>query len=611
MTDPVAAECPPRRWLEWAFVGSIGIAVGAWLATPHRHASATEGSRSGSRALEGTAVRATRSLVRGNAFPDGVVALTWDDGPDAESLSLARYLHAQRISATFFVVGEWIDRTSMEPGIGTNIYETGYERMPVLADLVELGHRLGGHTQNHVLLEADGLATSAATEQLVRSQRATDPFVTNELRMFRAPGGAWGDRAARATDDPFFDRPYVVGPVHWDIDVHDWDASLYGRGSPASEIEPGPVGPRVRAEVMARRYLDVIERTKRGVVLLHDRVGHVGSRYALDLARTLVPSLVARGYVFAAPVLAFSPVRERYRAPSDVVLAAVTDVDGDGRADICRREGRSLFCARASSERDGPNAMATVGFAPEKLFARLPDGSREFAFGNVRGHGAADLCVVTEGRIDCQRGAAGPFERWQALDAETARMPPASMQLGDIDGDGRADACLLTNRGIVCATSTGSSFGAWKVWLPATDDDARRRHHGVARSAAVESHEIELADVDGDHLADACRRSSRGVFCALSNGHGFGRMRRWSSPGDFGNESVVRFADLNGDGRSDACAAAPDGVRCALSDGQAFKRASTWSPVQTTDVRLGDLTADGRADLCVLAGSGVACGMAP
>src|SRR5262249_36623358 len=92
---------------------------------------------------------AARGDGRGADFPDGVVALTWDDGPDAGTLALARWLHADHVSGTFFVVGEWIDGVSDEPGVGPRVHESGYAVLPILETLVRLGHRLGSHTRNH------------------------------------------------------------------------------------------------------------------------------------------------------------------------------------------------------------------------------------------------------------------------------------------------------------------------------------------------------------------------------------------------------------------------------------------------------------------------------
>lgn len=250
-----------------------------------------------------------RPPVLGDGFPDGVLALTWDDGPDVGTTELARDLADAKVAATFFVVGEWLPGVSEEPGFGERVYTTGFEHLPVLPELLALGHRIGSHTQNHVLLGSASAVTIA--EQLGQAQHEIDPLLTNELRLFRAPGGAWTRSSAAALTDPFLAG--VVGPIHWDIDAKDWESSVYCRSErPSEECEPGPLGwPRVKAAVVAARYVALAERRRRGIVLFHDRVGDVGSRYAREIARHVVPELARRGFVFAAPVLAFSEVAPR------------------------------------------------------------------------------------------------------------------------------------------------------------------------------------------------------------------------------------------------------------------------------------------------------------
>src|SRR5262249_52819081 len=156
-----------------------------------------------------------------------------------------------------------------------------------------------------------------------------DPFITNELRVFRAPGGAWSASASAAVDgDPLLSG--LVGPVRWDIDGKDWEGSLYCRSSrPAVECERAAPGheARVKPSVIVQRYLAAVEAAGRGVVLLHDRVGHVGSDYALRVARSLVPQLKAKGYVFAAPVLRFSPLAARGPRTPEGALVEASNVE--------------------------------------------------------------------------------------------------------------------------------------------------------------------------------------------------------------------------------------------------------------------------------------------
>jgi peptidoglycan/xylan/chitin deacetylase (PgdA/CDA1 family) len=371
--------------------------------------------------------------IDGRGFPEKVVALTWDDGPDVHTVELARFLREQKVAATFFVVGEWIDKVSSDPGDGKGVFETGHVKMPVLGELVALGHRLGNHTMHHVLLgEADG---PTVVRELARNQAAIDPFLTNELRIFRAPGGSWSDAAARAVDAAP-ELASAVGPLHWDLDRKDWEGSLYCRGSEsAADCEAAAPGGarRVRASVIAKRYLDTITSAGHGVVLLHDRVGHVGSRYALDVARELVPALVARGFVFAPPVLRFGPLERRTteRFGGDL---AVLDVNGDGRGDLCDASG----CALARLEGSPPR----VAFGPKAPHPRAREAKATHA-ADLNGDGRPDACTASAEGIDCALAPATPT-RW--LSGAT----PSAWTLGDVNGDGRADFCATAADGVLC-----------------------------------------------------------------------------------------------------------------------------------------------------------------
>jgi peptidoglycan/xylan/chitin deacetylase (PgdA/CDA1 family) len=393
--------------------------------------------------------RAARPQLDGQSFPDKVLALTWDDGPDAHTFELARYLHREGVSATFFVVGAWKEGVSEEPGQGERVFETGHEVLTVLGDLVALGHRVGNHTRHHVIL--GGAPPGVVGDELRENQRMLDPFQTNQLHLFRAPGGAW-DAAASAVVDADPELARLVGPVRWDVDAKDWEASLYCRSSrPATECEraaPGG-GARVEAAVTAQRYLSSVEAVGHGIVLLHDRVGHVGSDYALRVAEALIPPLVARGYVFAAPVLRFSPL-----APhgAGAITSATSDVDGDHRADRCARRDSGIFCALAD-----------------------------------------------------RSGKLGAFRRWSVEGDFAGAADP--IQLGDINGDGRADVCARSSEGLACALSNGRSFTRATIWLPEMSDAAGWAAYGAT---------IRLGDVNGDGRADVCAEGPDGSVCALA-----------------------------------------------------------------------------------------------
>ena len=567
---------------------------------------------------DGADLPLARPELDGRQFPDGVLALTWDDGPDDETLALAEYLHLRRVSGTFFVVGSWMDGASSDPGFGRDVYATGHEHLPVLGDLVALGHRLGNHTLHHALL---GNASAEVVEyELRENQERIDPYIRNELRIFRAPGGYWSAAASRAVDaDSYLSQ--LVGPLRWDVDAKDWEESVYCQSArPAAECEHrgGRGALRVRADVVARRYLDAIDsarsttgRMGHGIVLLHDRVGDVGSDYALEIARILVPRLEERGYVFAAPLLQLSPPTTRARFAASSKEARVGDVDGDGLADACTLGDGVVECRLAAwdaepAAEDGEPAKGSrvphVGFvAPRARRAVLPAAAGAFELADVDGDRRADACARTLSGIACAlSGAEGfaPVRSW-SISGEL----PEVVRFGDVDGDGRADACGLTPRGVMCARREAGGYAPARVWI-----------RGAPPSAS-EHADLALADVDGDGDADACVATSAGIFCAISTRAAFTRWVKWSS--DLADASQVVFGDLNGDGRADACGLVLGALRCAFSNGKAFTRATTWLQWAPEGVlHPGDINGDGRTDICALLpaderGRPIACAVAP
>jgi hypothetical protein len=285
----------------------------------------------------------------------------------------------------------------------------------VLGELAALHHRLANHTLNHAILSE--ASAERVVQQLRDDEEAIEPHRKGGLRLFRAPGGAWSAAASAAVDgDPELSR--LVGPVRWDIDGKDWECSLYCRSSrPAAECEPAAPGgaSRVKPSVVAQRYLALAESAGHGIVLLHDRVGHVGSSFAMEVARALIPELKKRGFVFAAPVLRFSPLAThadpppapREAAPAgvfdgwavDPATIRTGDINGDGWADVCGRGREGLVCALSN----GASFLR-----PSVWLSEMSDAAGWKPYGQT-------------------------------------------IQLGDVNGDGRADVCGSGPEGPVCA----------------------------------------------------------------------------------------------------------------------------------------------------------------
>ncbi|MCL2777791.1 MAG: FG-GAP-like repeat-containing protein [Polyangiaceae bacterium] len=491
-----------------------------------------------------TSPRAPHARLDGRAFPDKVLALSWDDGPDASTFELAAYLAEQRISATFFVVNSWVDGLSDDPGSGKNVFQTGYESYPIVGDLVALGHRIGNHTLHHVVLR-EAVGEMEIDRELRQNQRALDPFITSELRLFRAPGGGWGPFAENVIDRDSY-LAELVGPVFWDVDRKDWDASLSCAGA-RKDCERGPSTLRTKPSVVAARYLETIERVGHGIVLLHDRVGDVGSTYALTIARTLIPALKARGYVFAAPVLHFSPLTLRLERSANAAPPAfdafdIRDVNGDGRGDVCEPSPGGVDCAVSVLAPSSP-----ADRLQRTIFRRL----EPIPFDDPEG--AMNRAPTTN-----KTQFVGAYGHTPLHEAATSS-PAGPIYVADVTGDGKTDICVASAKaGVECATSDGARFGRLSQWSVTGD---------FSDATNVVLGSVRLADLNGDGRADVCAVTSNGLDCALSTGRAFTKATPWLSHDELVAQGwqlperaeTIRFGDINGDGRADVCGRGQDG----------------------------------------------------
>ena len=114
-------------------------------------------------------------------FRPGVVALTFDDGPDPRwTPRVLDILKAKQVPATFFVVGE------------NALTERG-----LLKRMISEGHEVGSHTYTH-----PNLATTDKTRTLFElnaTQRLFQAFTGRTLKLFRAP--FFGDAEPTTADE--------------------------------------------------------------------------------------------------------------------------------------------------------------------------------------------------------------------------------------------------------------------------------------------------------------------------------------------------------------------------------------------------------------------------
>lgn len=123
------------------------------------------------------------------------VALSFDDGPVADTERLLRILNSRNAKATFYPVGENVQR---------------YPEITRAAALT--GHQIGNHTWDHPNLTT--LSEAEIKSQLSRADEVIEEVTGEKPSTLRAPYGAHNATVREAAQRPL---------VHWSVDPRDWD----------------------------------------------------------------------------------------------------------------------------------------------------------------------------------------------------------------------------------------------------------------------------------------------------------------------------------------------------------------------------------------------------
>lgn len=166
------------------------------------------------------------------------------------------------------------------------------------------------------------------------------------------------------------------------------------------------------------------------------------------------------------------------------------------------------------------------------------------------------------------------------------------LAIADVDGDRRVDFVGRAGTDIQVGLSNGQRLRRSTSW-----------------GSLPSNYEYQLADVNGDGRADLVGRvvGSSIVYASLSLGNQFAAPAWWSS---WNPAYDYRFADVNGDGRADMVGRSGIDVQVGLSNGSSFLPSTRWTTWRTAfDYQLADVDGDGRADIIGRSGNDLQVGL--
>ena len=176
---------------------------------------------------------------------DKVVAISFDAAwGNEDTQDLIDILNHYKVNATFFVVGDWVDKYP--------------ESVKALSDN---GNEVMNHSSSHAhfsqLTEEQIKADISACNDKIKAVTGVEPT------LFRCPYGEYDDHVIRAI------RGMGIEPIQWDVDSLDW------KGITADEITQR-----------------VLQKVKPGsIVLFHNAAEHTP-----EALPTILESLIADGY---------------------------------------------------------------------------------------------------------------------------------------------------------------------------------------------------------------------------------------------------------------------------------------------------------------------------
>lgn len=139
------------------------------------------------------------NVIEGKEVTDHVALLTFDDGPNEHTLTIAKTLAEKDAPAIFFV---------------NSMYLLEDEGIEILKEVHDMGFEIGSHTHTHASLPS--ISEEKQTEEIVTANDLIEDVIGTRPRFFRAPFGQNTDHSKQVVLDE------GMALVNWTFG-YDWE----------------------------------------------------------------------------------------------------------------------------------------------------------------------------------------------------------------------------------------------------------------------------------------------------------------------------------------------------------------------------------------------------
>lgn len=156
-------------------------------------------SYNGTKAVVTNATYGNRKLpIYSVKTEENKIALSFDAAWGAEDFpEIMRILDEHNIKVTFFMTGEWVE-----------------DNPECVKELVQKGHDLGNHSQNHY--DMTTISKEEKINELMDVHNRVKELTGYEMDLFRPPYGAYDNELI----DVVYEKNYY--PIQWSVDSLDW-----------------------------------------------------------------------------------------------------------------------------------------------------------------------------------------------------------------------------------------------------------------------------------------------------------------------------------------------------------------------------------------------------